>query len=238
MKSIKRVPWIITVISIIVGFMLAIQFRSTSKNAAMDSKDISQIRQDLQKEMEQHQRILSDISKYDQLLYQYENPLNQSDSLQVMKDELKTIKERGGLEEMNGAGMVIMITDVKNAGNVGTSASFSSIFDDDLRYIVNELFGAGAQAISINNNRITPTSAIRNVGDHIQMDTRIITLPFEIKVVGDPNVLESAMKLRGFEEYFKIINKKISLKKMDKVTVPAYQGKPVIRYMKPVKEGS
>jgi uncharacterized protein YlxW (UPF0749 family) len=238
MKPKRPIPWIITVISVIIGFMLAIQFKSNSKNASADSKDVSQIRQDLQKEMEHHQRILADISKNDQLLYEYENPVNQSDSVQVMKDELQRIKELGGLAEMTGTGVTITITDVPQYEGSSSAGGLSTVFDDDLRYITNELFSAGAQAISINNNRYTPTTAIRNVGENIQMDTKIIKLPFEIKVLGDPTVLESAMKLRGFEEYFKIVNKKIAIKRMEKITVPPYTGNHAIRFMKPVKEGS
>jgi len=236
MKSKKQIPLIITAISLIIGFMLAVQFKSYNAHAKTDSKDISQIRQDLQKEMERHRRILTDISKYDQLLYEYENPLNHSDSLKVMKEELSRIKALGGLAEMEGSGLVITIQNAPVEEEDG--GYLSTIFDDDLRYVVNELFGAGAHGISINGNRVTPTTAIRNVGDEIQMDTKIIRLPYEIKVIGDPNVLESAMKLRGFEEYFAIVNKKIIMKKLDKIVIPAYDGKGMIRYMKPVKEGS
>jgi len=187
--------------------------------------------------MEHHQRILTDISKYDQLLYEYENPQNQADSLKTMKEELQRIKNFGGLASLEGKGLVITI-DEMNLDNGEELSSLSTVFDDDLRYIVNELFGSGALAISINGNRMTPTTSIRNVGESIQVDNKVIAVPYTIDVIGDPDVLESAMKLKGFEEYFKIINKKISLKKLDKVVVPAYDGKGMIRYMKPLKEGS
>lgn len=233
----RRIPFIITMISIIIGFMLAVQFQSYNTNTGVESKDISQLRQDLQKVMEHHQRILTDISKYDQLLYEYENPLNQADSLKVMKEELDRIKIFSGLASLEGKGLIITIED-QTFGAEQDNSSLSTIFDDDLRYIVNELFGAGAAAISINGKRMTPTTSIRNVGENIQVDTKVIMLPYIIKVIGEPDVLESAMKLKGFEEYFMVINKKISLKKLDKIVVPAYDGKGMIRNMKPLKEGS
>lgn len=233
----RRIPFIITTISVIIGFMLAVQFQSYNNNTGAESKDISQLRQDLQKVMEHHQRILTDISKYDQLLYEYENPQNQADSLNAMKEELERIKIFSGLATVEGKGLVITIED-HVFENEQEHSSLSTIFDDDLRYIVNELFGAGAEAISINGMRMTPTTSIRNVGENIQVDTKVIKLPYVIKVIGEPDVLESAMKLKGFEEYFLVINKKISLKKLDKILVPAYDGKGMIRNMKPLKEGS
>ncbi len=238
MRPTKEVPFIIILISIIIGFMLAVQFKSYNTAAAPESKDISQLRQDLQKELERHQRLLTEISKYDQLLYEYENPLNQADSVKVMKEELYRIQVFAGLASLEGKGLMIRIEEMPQYSGDQEISSLTQIYDDDLRYIVNELFGAGAQAISINGNRMNPTTSIRNVGNDIQIDTRVIKLPYEIRVIGDPDVLESAMKLKGFEEYFMVINKKITMKKLDKLLIPAYDGKGMIRFMKPLKEGS
>jgi len=217
--------------------MLAIQFNTYSKSTGAESKDMSQLRQDLQKVMEQHQRILTDISKYDQLLYEYKNPDNQDNSLNLMTEELERIKAFGGLAPIEGKGLLITIDETVDHINDEFS-SLSRVFDDDLRYVTNELFGAGALAISINGNRMTPQPSIRDVGEDIQVNTKIVKLPFEIKVIGEPDVLESAMKLKGIEEYFKVFNKTISMEKVDKITVPAYDGKRSIRYIKPLKEGA
>lgn len=234
MRITSRIPFTITIISVIIGFMLAIQFNTFNKSAQGESKDISQLRQDLQKVMEQHQRILTDISKYDQLLHEYENPSNQENSLDLMKEELERIKVFGGLTPMEGKGILITIDELIHPDD--ELASLSRIFDDDLRYVINELFGAGAMAIAINNNRMTPQTSIRDVGEEIQVNTRVVRLPFEIKVIGDPEVLESALKLKGFEEYFKVFNKRISMKKEDSIKVPAYDGKRLMQYMKPLKK--
>jgi uncharacterized protein YlxW (UPF0749 family) len=238
MRQKKRIPLIITIISAILGFMIAIQYQSIKKSPDGDSKDISQLRQDLQKNIERHQRILSDMSKYSDLLNQYESSFDKEQSLQVMKDELARIKMLGGLAPMEGSGIVLSIAESPTNSGDTHKDSLSVIYDDDLRYVVNELFGAGAIGISINDHRITSTTSIRNVGDNIQIDTKVIQLPFEIKAIGDPNVLESAIKLRGFEEYFKIINKQITLQKLNKLVIPAYDGKNNIHYLKPLKEGS
>jgi uncharacterized protein YlxW (UPF0749 family) len=237
MPKTKRIPLIITLISIIIGFMLAIQFQSNKTILGAESKDISQLRQDLQKLMERHKLILTDISKYDQLLYQYETSFNQEDSLKVMKDELERIKRLGGLAAVEGPGMIIAITDISTAAEQGTD-SMMEIYDDEIRWVINEMFGAGAKAVSINGNRISPTTSIRNAGGQIQVDTRVIALPYQIKIIGQPESLESAIKFLGFEQYFSFFSKKISWTKLDKVSIPAYHGKGMIKYMKPAKDGS
>jgi len=215
--------------------MLAIQYNTNSKSTGAESKDMSQLRQDLQKVMEQHQRILTDISKYDQLLYKYKNPANQENSLKLMTEELDRIKAFGGMAPIEGKGLLITIDEIVDIMD-DELASLSRIFDDDLRYVTNELFGAGALAMAINDNRMTAQTAIRDVGEDIQVNTIIVKLPFEIKVIGDPEVLESAMKLKGFEEYFNVFNKRFSTQKLDHITVPAFDKKGFTQYMKPLKE--
>ncbi|RKD24105.1 hypothetical protein BEP19_06765 [Ammoniphilus oxalaticus] len=237
MRTTSRIPFTITVISIIIGFMLAIQFNTNNKSTGAESKDMSLLRQDLQKVMEQHQRILADIVKYDQLLFEYKNPANQENSLNLMIEELERVKAFGGLAPIEGKGLLITIAEIEDPLDDAFS-SLIMIYDGDLRLVVNELFGAGALAIAINDNRMTPQSSIRDVGEEIQVNTKVVRPPFEIKVIGDPEVLESAMKLKGFEEFFKVFNYSFSMKKLDKINVPAYDGKGSIRYMKPLKEGS
>jgi uncharacterized protein YlxW (UPF0749 family) len=235
MKPTRQIPLIITLISVIIGFMLAIQFQSNQTKIGAESKDMSQLRQDLQQWMERHKRILSDISKYDQLLYQYETSFNQASTLQVMQEELNRIKKIAGLAAVEGTGIVLMITEAPVESDVDI---ISEIYDDEIRWVINELFGAGAKAISINGHRMAPTTSIRSVGDDIQVDTKVIQMPYQIKAIGEPDSLDSALKFIGFEEYFSFFNKKISWIKLDKITIPAYDGKGTILYMKQVKEGS
>ena len=80
------------------------------------------------------------------------------------------------------------------------------------------------------------TTAIRNVGDVIQIDTRTIQPPYEMKALGEPEVLLSALKLEGVEEYFQLSNKHVLAEKRDKLIIPANREERSIRFMKPVKE--
>jgi uncharacterized protein YlxW (UPF0749 family) len=80
------------------------------------------------------------------------------------------------------------------------------------------------------------TTAIRNVGDVIQIDTRTIQPTYELKALGDPEVLLSALKLEGVEEYFQLTNKQVIAEKRDNLIIPANREERNIQFMKPVKE--
>ena len=62
---------------------------------------------------------------------------------------------------------------------------------------VNELNSAGAEAVSINGQRITSRSSIKCAGSIINVNGVRIAAPFTIKAIGDPEVLESALRFKG-----------------------------------------
>ena len=58
--------------------------------------------------------------------------------------------------------------------------------DGDLQLVVNALWAAGAEAVSINGQRLGPTTAIRFAGEAVLVDFRPVTSPYEISAIGDP----------------------------------------------------
>lgn len=83
---------------------------------------------------------------------------------------------------VNGPGVVITLED--NAGHAD-----GLIVDQDLRQVVNGLWLAGAEAISINGHRLSAKTAIRQAGSAITVDYRSISSPYSIEAIGDPATL-------------------------------------------------
>jgi uncharacterized protein YlxW (UPF0749 family) len=239
MKNNRQVPFIITAISIIIGFMLTIQFRSNQPTFATERQDTFQLRQNVQKEMERHQKLLNDISKYEKLLGEYETSMEEGDGPSVVEEELARIKKENGFADMTGPGITITIED--NPSAPGEDKLQSPVIDQDLTDLTSLLFANGAKAISINGNRLIVDSAIRVVGEGIQVDTKPINMPYVVKVVGDPQSLEAALRLPGsdresMEEWFHFLNKKFIIQKSESVTVPAHEGMGRVKYMKPLEQ--
>jgi len=230
----RKAPLLIAIINIIIGFMFAIQYQSMKTTYAVGQLDFSTLRQNLQKEMERRDGLLNDIKKYDELLNKY-NTSGGEIRNQLVGDQLKEVKKIGGFTEVTGAGIIITIDDPSSLKNIETP-----VYDQDLLDLTSLLFANGAQAISINEHRLIATSSIRNIGEsQIQVDTHPIMMPFVIKVIGDPQKLETALKIPGadgdsMENWFKFLNKTFVITKKEQLTVPAYQGNSRIKYMKPV----
>jgi uncharacterized protein YlxW (UPF0749 family) len=242
----RKITFILSFISAIIGVMLAIQLKSNLQPVKSESRSIAELRATLQKELEKHKSLLADISKYNQLIYQYETSLDEGESISVMKEELARTRKLAGLVSLEGAGAVVRIVDSppgdssastteSDGGQDAAGVYPNTVIDEDLRWLANILFANGAKAVSINGHRLIATTAIRNVGEDIQIDTKTIKPPYEIRALGDPDVLISGMKLEGVEENFKLTGKTLMIERRDKLIIPAYNETRVIQYMKPVK---
>lgn len=68
-------------------------------------------------------------------------------------------------------------------------AAAGLVQDGDLQLVVNALWAAGAEAISINGQRLGPTTAIRQAGGAILVEFRPVASPYEVSAIGDPDDL-------------------------------------------------
>lgn len=98
-----------------------------------------------------------------------------------------------GAEPVRGPGMVVKLTDGAGGGLVepGDAPAESRVRDADVQFVVNELWAAGAEAIAVNDQRLTSLSAIRNAGDAILVDLQPLNGPtYTVEAVGDPEDMQ------------------------------------------------
>ncbi len=114
-----------------------------------------------------------------------------SDDLSSMRIRLQETRVMAGLSEMVGPGIILQVYDAEN--NTGSD---SLVHDADIRDIVNELFSAGARGVSVGNQRLTATSAIRCIGPLVMVNhNQIPANPVVIQAVGDPDLLISGLQI-------------------------------------------
>jgi len=98
-----------------------------------------------------------------------------------------------GAAEVHGPGVKLVVNDAKEAttggdGNPRETSGFSDtgrVRDRDMQRVVNGLWQSGAEAISINGQRLTALSAIRAAGDAILVDNKPLVPPYTVLAVGD-----------------------------------------------------
>ena len=195
-KSKIAVALTIGIMSFMMIYVMLIQFNTVQE---YDGKEI-----ELMRETELKETLATYKEKYEEtnkeILATYEK-------IQEYKDNEKTEEDAVALleKEVNEANMLLGKSDVKGEGivitienNVKYNEEESSIIRTaDLLKLVNELRLAGAEAISINDERIIAKSDIFDVGDFIKINGTRTTSPYTIKAIGDMKYLQSALNIKG-----------------------------------------
>ena len=178
--------------------------------------------------------------KYDDLKQQYEennkivkeyqnNSATNSTLISSMKLQIDNLSAIAGVTDLKGEGIVIVLNDGSKSTDADLRAD-SLVHDSDLLTVVNELKAAGAEAISINGQRIISTSAIRCVGPVIQVNYQKVAAPFEVKAIGNAQYLESAMTIKnGVVDLLKEYGVNVVVSRQNEVHIPKFDGTQIMK---------
>lgn len=115
--------------------------------------------------------------------------LSASDS--PLLDQLAADQLATGAIAVTGAGLRITLSDAEV--DDADADPDSRVRDSDLQTVVNGLWAAGAEAIAVNGQRLTTTTAIRTAGDAILVDVVPLVGPYTVEAVGDPQDMQTAL---------------------------------------------
>lgn len=229
---------IFTIVTLIIGFMLAIQFQSNKEPVIRDTRDIRELRKELRAEQERHQQLVKEIEKNLSLIQQYESSLNdkQESVEKVIEQQVENLKRESGLTEVSGEGIILTVEPIFYDQHYGQTRR--SIPPEYLRFLVNELNFYGASDIAIGNERVVFSTAFRDVNGVTRVNgRRLPPLPLEIKVLAeDAQRLHNLMVVSESVEYFEIENLKLTSTPVNYIELPAYDQTPRVRFMEEVKE--
>lgn len=202
----------VAIIAVVAGF-----FGLSSRTARM--QDERQLLND---------QLASAQEQLDELALQLEEKGRQSEELKVNLTEARRL---AGLSEVTGPGVVLTLKPKQVGGSV-----LYSVRDEDLLLLVNELNAAGAEAVSINGERMTAISEIRAAGPYISINTRSTSMPYTVQAIGDMNTLKAAMELYGGVLYNLSELLEIQLETVENITIPAYSGPISMEYAREVEK--
>ena len=167
-------------------------------------------------------------NKYEEAENQYNSQLAKLEEYN-QKEESETETAELVQKELDEVNLLLGKTDVEGQGIIITlkensDAESGIITSDNLNMIVNNLKEAGAEAISINEQRIVNMSDIVTVYDVIiRVNQQRILTPYIIKAIGNQSYLESAMSGNGSEaDKLQKLGHDIKIEKDNKVQIPKY----------------
>lgn len=224
----------IVTVSLILGLMISFQFRS---NSSIAGGIPTERYQELTIEKKQVETDLAHLEEEigDLTAKIEEARKGRTEAADVLESELNKIKLYAGLTPVVGPGVEIIM---ENPSDSQGGAGFYNIRDEDLLKVVNDLRGAGAEAISINDQRILATSEVRQAGNHINVNLIRLSPPYRVAAIGNPGTLKSSLEIKGgLVEYLAANGTVVEVRQPDRVEVPAYSGPLRFDYAKHVQRG-
>ena len=227
MKKEKTVIAItIGLICFIIVYVMMIQFKT------VEQTDISGI--EFMRETELRDSLANWKTKYEEAQLQLEDVNNKIADYEEKKEsdeETQKLLE----EDLNESNMLLGKTDVEGEGIILTlqDNSEQTITYSNLLEIINELNLAGAEAISINEERVIAMTDFANVGNFIIINSKRITSPYTIKAIGDQTYLQSALNIKGgLIDNYKSLGYTVKLEVKNNIEIKKYNGEMTLKYIK------
>jgi uncharacterized protein YlxW (UPF0749 family) len=239
MKKIKsQLP--IVFVCVLLGFMLAYKFKTISakENATENEEHKAKIKSQIEelnvengKLEKENEELMEEIKKYE------ENAAGEGNINQGIKDQLDKSRMILGIgEAVTGSGISVSISPRENI--FSNEIEILKVEDRDLVYLVNGLIAAGAEAVSVNEKRITSQTGIRSSSnnEYILINDEKVSPRREIiiKAIGNTAKLEEVMKQVDIATHPALNFYEMRMQTSDAIVIPSYNRKYEMGHMKPI----
>ena len=236
----KIISLILGLMCVLLSYGIAAQIKTINGTGSIMSTNAkeNELRDSVLKSKEKYENLYQKLEEAEnQLEVERANSTQNNTELTDLENEIKDGNKILGLSEVTGNGLIITINDNQD---ISLNSWFADpnllvVHDADLISVVNELKNAGAEAISINDQRIISTTAISCEGNVININGEKVGVPFTIKAIGLPESLDALSRPGGYLEILKRYGIEAELKKSNDITIPKYTGKIEFKYGKSVK---
>lgn len=217
---------VICAMCFIIVYIMCIQFKTVDVIEESEIKTMREIelREALAGWKEKYKDADEELKVNNNKIKEYQDRIKSNDAAgELLEEDLEKAKMLLGLTDVKGSGVIITLSDNND----------TTVISTDLLDLVNELNSAGAEAISINEQRIVNMTDIVDVSDFIMVNGKRITSSYTIKAIGDVTYLQSELSIKkGFLDKYKTNGYTISIKTDDNIVINKYDEEMTLDYVK------
>ena len=206
--------------------VLFIQFKTVNQTDMVSIENMreDELKSEISNFKQKSEELSKEIEDTDKKINEYKETITTGkEASELLQKELDDQNNLLGKNQVKGDGIIITLTDTAQ----------QKINSEDLRSLLNELKMAGAEAISINDQRIVYDSYVVDIGDtYISVNGTRIVSPYEIKAIGNPTYLESGLskKQYGYIDTKLEEGKDVKLDRKNNITINKYNGNLNMEY--------
>ncbi len=229
----RTVVPLLVVLGVLTGTAAA-QVRSRAREV---DGDRAALVSEVQRRTAQSDALETDLERLrGELAAEQDRALGASTQGQQAAERLSALGLSAGTVPVTGPGLVVRLDDAEaaatEASERGGQAGTGRVLDRDLQDAVNGLWAAGAEAVSVNDLRLTALTAIRSAGEAVLVDFRPLSPPYVLRAVGDAGALQrrftSGPAGRRLATYPGLYGIGLSVERSGRLSLPA-AGAPDLR---------
>ena len=203
MPNKKRISIILGIMCFALTLGIAVQVRTirNTNSTISQNQEANELRDEILRYKERYDNRFAELENAEKELEKEREEATQNDSeLEQAQQKIIEGNKLTGMTEVTGPGVIITLTDGTGIATSTLNPSQLIVHDLDILSVVNELINAGAEAISINDQRWVFTTAISCRGNTIDINGERIGAPFVIKAIGLPEYLAGLERVGGYLE--------------------------------------
>ena len=213
--------------ALVLTMVMFTQFKTVEYTdiVAIETMRETELRAELASWKEKYDDVQVKLDDTNSKINEYKTQMSsKEDAENLLKDELTESEKFVGYTDVKGEGVIITLED----------NDFKNIERFDLISLVNELKIAGAEAISINDERVVTNTDIALINNSIILvNSRRISGPYVIKAIGDKKYLESAITIKsGFLDEMEANEKTCKYSVEDNIVINKFNGVIKLDYVK------
>lgn len=226
----RKMTYILAIMACVIVASIIIQIKTleSANSPVLEVIASDNLRNEVISWKNKYDTCIKETERTEKKLTKLRTQISKNDSNFSEKEkQIKEYNRQVGLTDVSGEGIII---------NIGTTY-VDETMKEYLDNILNELKNAGAEAISVNNQRIIDSSVVSLDGNLIKINSQKIESPFEIKAIGDTRLLYGAiMRPGGYIELLKLSKVKVDVKKSTSIDIEKYNGIIKYEYAKSIKQ--
>ena len=237
-----RLTWrlVVPAVTAAAGVMFAMSFQAAQGGDLRADRDLPQLIMDGDAQVAVKAARLDALQREVDSLSTTRSPSDERlASLTKRADELAPT---AATTKVRGAAIEVALDDARRTADSlpdGFTADDIVVHQQDVQAVVNALWGSGAEAMMIQDQRVISTSAVRCVGNTLILQGRVYAPPYRITAIGDVDRMQRGLDddaaINIYKQYVDAVGLGWSVQPQDSVEFPAYSGSVDFQYASPLK---
>jgi uncharacterized protein YlxW (UPF0749 family) len=239
LRSIPSWQVTLSIALLALGFLIAAQLAAEGPRVRYTTQERSPLLETVQTLQAQQDDLKARILELRRQIGALEAQGPASDALlKQLNDDLEAARIAAGLIALQGPGLVFRAEDSDDP----SAATDALVTAKDIRILVDELWLAGAEAVAINGERVTVSTAVLDIGGSLLVNSAYLAPPYEISAIGPTDLYARVQRSPSFADF--VASRvtgggiRLSVAEPSNVVVPAFAGTVGVSYGEPVPSGS